>query len=912
MRTIARVFLSAAALGATLSVSAQSQTQNGDSDLSEVVVTANRLGETAISRVPMSIVAETQKSLDELGIKTSQDLQRIVPSLRIGFNGGNGPPISIRGIQGNNAATTGVYLDESPLQARTLGGLVTGGGTFLPLLFDLERIEVLKGPQGTLYGSSSEGGTIRYITPDPSVTEYTTYARAEFNTINHGDTGGELGVGIGGPIVQDKLGFRVSVWGRRIGGWVDHVDWRTGQTVDKDTNSQDQKAFKGALRWQPIDNLSLTPSFYYAWDRKNDLDTIYNDLPQYTTPAFGTLLTNSAPAGAPTTANTPISPTGTLTGLPLTQRGMLPTGYTPSSPIACPVTGKLQCYTNVPGYVGQTVFIHPAHTYGPEDVGPYTSLSNTDVGLAYNGGINPALAPRTSRISLGSLTADFDAGGAQIKSITSWMRDAGAGNGDLTLQEPQNTTVTVGGGYNPFVQSPFIFDLGTPYSSAYFFTARRHALTQEVRVSSAPSDGRLSWVTGAYYQNANTSSHNEATQDRTALQLALLGHTQLGISPLHSAAEIASNLQTATNQSIHERRVAVFGEANFNFTDSLKLTAGLRWSEEELSFTSYTYGLLVAAPFTGNPNGAPNTAGVPVTGDVTERPITPKLTFSWQATEDNLLYATAASGFRPGGVQSQATAQCATDLAQLNITATPASYGSDKVWSYELGSKMHMADRRISLTGSVFRINWDKPQTPYLLPTCVFSYIQNIGKAVSQGFDMQGDFRVTPSFTLNSSVGYTDAHYTETVQTVPNAQGVRSTLVFAGQDFVGIPHWQGTLGARYTFDVLDHRAYLSGSWQYTGKVPNATPAGTSGFAPDAFFQPSTSYVTARLGMLFGDVDVSLFADNLTNEDALTPNTLTGRATCRTADCSVFASYYNVTNGVTFRPRMIGLTAVYRH
>src|SRR6185295_3546074 len=223
----------------------------------------------------------------------------------------------------------------------------------------------------------------------------------------------------------------------------------------------------------------------------------------------------------------------------------------------------------------------------------------------------------------------FDAGPAQIKSITSWMRDAGAGFGDLTLQEPQNTTVTVGGGYNPFAQSPFIFDLGSPYSSAYFYTARRHALTQEVRVSSAPGEGRLSWIAGAYYQNANTISHNEATQDRTALQLALLGHRQFGINPVHSAAEIASNLQTATNQSIHERRVAAFGEANFNFTDTLKLTAGIRWSEEELSFRQYTYGLLVAAPFTGNPNGLPNTPGVPVTGDVTERPVTPKLTFSW-------------------------------------------------------------------------------------------------------------------------------------------------------------------------------------------------------------------------------------------------------------------------------------------
>jgi outer membrane receptor protein involved in Fe transport len=904
---ITRLWLAITTIGLTawiLPAWAQTRAEADDNELSEIVVTANRQGETAISRVPMSIVAQTQKSLDELGIKNSQDLQRLVPSLRIGANDANGPQISIRGIQGgsNNAATTGIYLDESPLQARRLGGLVTGGGTFLPLLFDLERIEVLKGPQGTLYGSSSEGGTIRYITPQPSLTDYSTYARAEFNGIEHGDTGGELGAAFGGPIIQDKLGFRVSAWGRRIGGWVDHADWRNGATIAEDTNSQDQKAFRGALRWQPTEHFSLTPSFYYAWDRKNDVDTIYNDVPQYTTPAIGTLLSN----------NTPISPTGTLTGLPPTQRGMLPAGYTPSNPIACPITGKMQCYTNVPGYIGQTVFIHPAHTYGPINVGPYTSLSNTDAGLAYTGPIDPARAPRTSRIALGSLMVDFDTGPAQIKSITSWMRDAGAGYGDLTLQEPQNSTVTVGGGYNPFAQSPFIFDLDTPFVSSYFYTGRRHALTQEVRVSSAPGEQRLTWIAGVYYQNANTISHNEATQNRTALQLALLGHPQLGISPLHSAAEIASNLQTATNQNIHERRTAVFGEANFDLAQTLKVTAGIRWSEENLSFRQYTYGLLVAAPFTGNPNGLPNTPGVPVVGDVTERPVTSKLTLAWQATEDNLFYATAASGFRPGGVQAQATAQCATDLAQLNITTTPASYGSDKVWSYEAGSKVRMLDRRISFAGSLFRINWDKPQTPYLLPTCVFSYIQNIGKAVSQGFDMQADFRVTPRLTVNSSLGYTDAHYADTVQTVPNAAGVRSTLVVAGQDFLTIPHWQGTLGARYGFNVMSHDAYLVGSWQYTGKVPNSTPPGTSAYAPDAYLAPSTSYVTARLGMLFGDIDVSLFADNLTNEDALVPNTLTGRASCRNIDCSTFASFYNVTNGTTFRPRTIGITAVYRH
>ncbi len=154
---------------------------------------------------------------------------------------------------------------------------------------------------------------------------------------------------------------------------------------------------------------------------------------------------------------------------------MLPAGYTPSNPIACPVTGKLQCYTNVPGYVGQTVFIHPAYTYGPlERRTLHVALQHRRRSRLQ--GRDRAGASRRARRGSRweASTGDFDVAGVQIKSITSWMRDAGAGNGDLTLQEPQNTTVTVSGGYNPFAQSPFIFDLGTPYSSAYFYTATPH------------------------------------------------------------------------------------------------------------------------------------------------------------------------------------------------------------------------------------------------------------------------------------------------------------------------------------------------------------------------------------------------------------------------------------------------------
>ncbi len=262
--------------------------------LDEVVVTANRLGETAISRVPMSIVAQTQKSLDELGIKTSQDLQRIVPSLRVGFNGGNGPPISIRGIQGNNAATTGVYLDESPLQARTLGGLVTGGGTFLPLLFDLERIEVLKGRRAPSMVRRRKAAPFATSRPSPgSPSTRATHALSSTRS-RTGTSAASWASRSAGRSSMTSLAFASASWGRRIGGWVDHVDWRTGQTGRQRHQLAGSEGVQERAALAATDNLSFTPSFYYAWDRKNDLDTIYNDVPQYTTPAIGTLLTNNA------------------------------------------------------------------------------------------------------------------------------------------------------------------------------------------------------------------------------------------------------------------------------------------------------------------------------------------------------------------------------------------------------------------------------------------------------------------------------------------------------------------------------------------------------------------------------------------------------------------------------------------
>src|SRR3546814_11741423 len=89
----------------------------------------------------------------------------------------------------------------------------------LPAIFDLQRVEVLRGPQGTLFGAGSEGGTARSITPQPNLTDFEVFSPPELAQTRHGDPRYEIGVAVGGPIVPDKIGFSVSGWHRRYGGW---------------------------------------------------------------------------------------------------------------------------------------------------------------------------------------------------------------------------------------------------------------------------------------------------------------------------------------------------------------------------------------------------------------------------------------------------------------------------------------------------------------------------------------------------------------------------------------------------------------------------------------------------------------------------------------------------------------------
>src|SRR5690242_6433840 len=227
------------ALGALIGSNSAMSQEGTTATLEEVTVTATRVSDT-VNRVPLAITAQTQRALDQQGIRTIADLEATVPSLRLTGSEGSGlATVSIRGIRQTSAtaATTGFYLDETALQKRAAAGFGSQNGTPVPPLFDLERIEVLRGPQGTLFGGGSEGGTIRYIQPEPGLTKQTSYARAQYMQTKDGAPSYEVGGAIGGPIVEDKLGFRVSAFARSTGGYVDLTDYRDGHVYQSNANN---------------------------------------------------------------------------------------------------------------------------------------------------------------------------------------------------------------------------------------------------------------------------------------------------------------------------------------------------------------------------------------------------------------------------------------------------------------------------------------------------------------------------------------------------------------------------------------------------------------------------------------------------------------------------------------------------
>ncbi|HTL92442.1 MAG TPA: TonB-dependent receptor plug domain-containing protein, partial [Steroidobacteraceae bacterium] len=247
--------------------------------LQEVVVTATRR-EEELSKVPISVTALTQDAIDRRGIKDINDVVRFTPGVTIDNSGTNA--ISIRGISSSaGAGTTGIYIDDTPIQMRSVG---FNPDDTLPKTFDLQRVEVLRGPQGTLFGAGAEGGAVRYIMTPASTTAGSTYIRSELSYTEHGQPNAEFGIAFGRPLVDGVFGIRASLWYRYDGGWINRVDPGTGAIVDHNINYSNSYMARLAATWKPSPSVTITPSFLYQKQDKHDESTYW---PAYSNPDNG-------------------------------------------------------------------------------------------------------------------------------------------------------------------------------------------------------------------------------------------------------------------------------------------------------------------------------------------------------------------------------------------------------------------------------------------------------------------------------------------------------------------------------------------------------------------------------------------------------------------------------------------------
>ncbi|HEY4030074.1 MAG TPA: TonB-dependent receptor [Caulobacteraceae bacterium] len=858
--------------------------------LDEVVVTATRQTSTA-NRVSLSIAALTQRNLDLLGIESAQDLSRVVPGLSVPPTGMGGQTVgtsgvgifTIRGVYASaGAATTGVYMDDTSLTRRNNAGVVQNNGAPLPILFDLQRVEVLKGPQGTLYGGSSQGGTVRFITPAPDLTDYSGLVRVEGTSLNLGGQGGEVGLAVGGPIVKDKLGFRLSALTRANPGYIDAYSPYTLQKLGSDVDRTGQEMVRGSVLWQVNERASVLATAYASRDSAHS---------QIVSPT--TVLSKSANGQL-------ASPSETFSTLQrcfdtsvfatfVAQQPALPMGTAPAASAVQPT--EIPCSSANPAK-----FTRPALNYGPFPQG-------RQIAYLLN---QQELTGRYTDLDVLSTTLNYDFDAMNVKSITSLVHDRtyaeNAGGEDQTLYQ-----YLTGGPTNPQTGAPIVgFPLwgAFPDYPGHFQSATtREGLEEELRLSSR-GDGRpLSWVFGLFYSNQRINNHYQYPDSN--IDQSLEGFWGLNAVQRFGVVPTDKNYATELNAHMNDEEMAAYGEASYYLTPKLKATVGLRFTRLNFRFDTYEAGYLGSR--------YPNSIGGSASGSTTNWPTTPKFGLTYELTANDLLYFDAATGFRSGGVNSPVgQTTCAAGLALYGIKATdaPITYGPDTVWNYELGGKFRLFDNRMQVNAALYRIDWSGIQSTLTL-TCGQGFTENGGRARSEGVDLQGQYRPIQSLTFDVAAGYDDARYIDPVAG-PRGPGIGPPAVNAGDPFP-VPPWQLSLSGTWDKTFGAYNPYLRVDYQWQSGYTQPGSFGVASYSRYVLHVGANDVVNTRLGIRYRAWDFNVFANNLLDWSEKVGNAGIGVTQCSARDpsCALFGNFNPFVNQLYQRPREIGMQVNYR-
>jgi outer membrane receptor protein involved in Fe transport len=702
---LAAQILGVAAIAAPLTVGAATsdvatgvEGESAPNELQEIIVTAQKRTED-IKDIPFSVSAISGAELAEHHVADYDDITRTVPG--IGFQAGPGPGldnIEIRGVSSTSgSATVGIYIDEVSV---TVSNSLYDGAV-QPKLFDLERIEVLRGPQGTLYGASSMGGTIRFITKQPDLNSFSATVSTDLSGTHHGGfNNDEYGI-LNIPVIDDVFALRIGVDLANESGYIDHyiptpsgagpdgsilelgTNDSTGVRGERGVNDVRTQVFRVVGKYAAPDDWTITPA--YLWQRvaTSDTNIFYPDI-----------------------------------GL-----------YDQDKRVAEPYTDDL----NLPS-------LTVTKSFGWAELTSVTSYFKRDFrrttdGTLYNsnifansyvvGGLSSATNPPTPPATAQQIY--------ETQTVLGFLASP-AGYDARTEQFSQELRLSS--------KSTSIAGVGTNWTAGlYFANQRRRFLDDE-------------YIPGLQTTFQNIYGYGIYTPQ------SVVGPSYYAATAAYPAESFANDLIYYGHLYPKQKQIAPFVDVGFEITPSLKGTVGVRYvSAKSTEFVNsggfYSYGL--PATYNVNENFSATTPKFSLDYAL-------NASSNLYATIAKGFRLGGPTGpvpaYEPNGPPPATPGTCDTDYRTFGLTGAPDEYQSDSLWSYELGSKGRYLDNRLSINAAVYAINWTAIQQTINLPTCGFNFTTNVGDAKIYGSELEVRALVTPNMTLSLNAGSTHAYIT--------------------------------------------------------------------------------------------------------------------------------------------------------
>jgi outer membrane receptor protein involved in Fe transport len=808
----------AAAVGAGPGV-AMAQDSQG---IEEITVTATKRGEVSIMDIAGSIQAFDTAAIRNQGLTDMESYTKLTPTLTYFGNSTGQGKIFIRGIADAPdtfivSQSSAVYLDEQP---------ITQSASVDPRLVDIQRVEVLSGPQGTLFGSSSQSGTLRIVTNKPDPTKFEAFADATVKGMSEGGNSFDISGMVNIPLADDTFAVRLVGFSATEAGFIDNVEGTTGNcevfgkcpvggpqfntdAVKDDWNETTITGGRVSAKWFISDNWSAT--FGLATQSiDSDAENTYD-------PTIGDL---ELIAFSPDTFE------DDWTQYSLTIDGNITDNlsFTSATAYFTRDSKYVQDTTEYAAYFGSFCYYFTAtyNIYCFQPAGAYYWY-NDPVGFLVNDQENT------------NFTQEFRL--SYVGERIDWV--AGAFYEDRHEEWDFNTDV------NGYRDSQAFSNWTRPYTEftrpSYYFNYY--------------SCGGYAAPVGYYYCIADGWG--------------------VPASPTDTWWFSADDTDWET--------LAVFGEATFHVTDKFSVTAGARWFEVEQSkqyFVENPGGRRTTAipnlsgDATGrkgclipdgpcNPNDTDNPADVGVNFiDSKDDDIAIKLGLQYDINEDVMIYGLYSEGFRPGGVNRNRGAP-----------KLPQAYGADFLENYEFGLKGSFANGRMNVSASFFFQDWvdyqlevvdpsNVPCSTDPTPPCGQPWqkgVLNAGNAHSDGFEISIDALPTDQFKLQLNATFLESELDDEVPGV-DAVGEGSKLPFA-------PELKASMLAQYNWPMAvagSNEGFFQFQFSHVGDSLNQVQAFEGGPTPQ-IKQEAYNWSSVRLGLVGPSWEANLFINNLTDE-----------------------------------------------